>query len=508
MDAVSFTKDWIESDQAEQDIAKECVETHHRDKYNVLKDVSDSTRNSTCRNPRIRAIFSDQTRLEREELYSKGAALGSSDDAVQWSAGRFEQPAPIGLEPQPLLNIFSFTSGKMMTEERILASDGTPIDVVGIFSWFSPRYSLLTDRCRALQNYRISPDFSSCVKCGPGTGPTEDLRECKPCTELVGQRYSQDGVSCVRCPPGQWPSPASPRECLPCHQLEGVRYSEDRSSCERCEAGTTPSPDSTQCLDCSLPGHVLNPDTRRCLKCPEGNWPSTEGYDCSPCNLLEGVRYSDDRRTCVHCPPLTTPTEDSTECLDCSGEFHFYTSSNKTRCAECPGGQGATEDHLGCHRIDGQWGRWGPWTSCSKSCIGEDGEAGLKYRERQCSPPKYGGEECDRAGFKEDQQCAGESTSLTYCPIDGYWGSWKQWGPCSKTCGGGTQFRNRFCNKPQHGGEDCQGEEEESRACNTGGCPVDGRWDDWSQWGPCSKACGGGDSEFSIIFFNINLRSV
>ena len=490
MDAVSFTKDWIKSDQAEQDIAEECVETHHRDKYHALDSAVATENNSTCKNPRIREILADQTTLEKEELYSKGAALGSSDDATLWSAGRFEQPAPIGLEPEPLLNIF--TSSKLINEKRILGSDGREIDVVGIFSWFSPRYSLLTDSCRALENYRISPDFSSCVRCGPGTGPTEDRRECKPCEQLVGHRYSQDGGSCVRCPPGEWPSSTSPSECLACHLVEGVRYSEDRSTCVRCEADTTPSADSTQCLDCSLPDHVLSPDTRRCRKCPEGNWPSTEGFSCSPCNLLDGVRYSDDKRTCVHCPPGTTPTEDSTECLNCSGWNTFYTSANKTRCGECPGGQGATEDHLGCHRIDGQWESWGPWTSCSKSCVAKDGEAGAKYRERQCTSPKYGGKDCDPAGSKESQQCAGESISLTYCPVDGYWDSWTRWGPCSQTCGGGTQSRNRFCNKPQHGGEECQGQAEESRECNTEGCPVDGYWGPYGSWSSCSKKCGGG----------------
>ena len=110
-------------------------------------------------------------------------------------------PDPVALKPEPLLSILM--SSKMMTEDRILASDGAPIDVAGILSWFSPRYSLLTDRCRALQDYRISSDLSGCEPCPPGQGPTEDFRECKPCNQLTGQRYSQDGGSCVRCPPGQ-----------------------------------------------------------------------------------------------------------------------------------------------------------------------------------------------------------------------------------------------------------------------------------------------------------------
>ena len=296
----------------------------------------------------------------------------------------------------------------------------------------------------------------------------------------------------MRCPPGQWPGTTSPSQCLPCHQVEAVRYSTDRRTCVRCEAATTPSLDSTQCLDCSQPDHLLSPDTTRCMKCPPGTWPSPQEFSCSPCNLLDGVRYSGDQTTCERCPPGTTPSQDSTECLDCSSWNTFYTSSNKTRCAECPGGQAATEDHLGCHRIDGQWESWGAWSHCSKSCLGEDGESGSKYRERQCTPPQYGGEECDPAGYTETQSCAGVSLSLTYCPIDGSWERWSDWGHCSKTCGGGSHSRLRYCNQAQHGGKDCEGRDEESRPCNTGGCPVDGVWGSYGSWSSCSKSCGGG----------------
>ena len=360
MDAVSFTNNWIKSDEVREDVGRECVRKHHRNKFDVLDKTSTSKEISNCRNPQINEIFESQNSITKEELYSRGAPLGSSDDFTAWSARVFDQPTTVALEPQPIENLF--ISNMFINEDRILARDGSPIDVVGIFSWFHPRYSLLTDSCRALKDHRVSSDFSSCVKCGPGTGPTEDRRECKPCDQLVGHRYSEDRQFCVRCPPRQWPSPTNPGQCVPCDQLEGVRYSDDQRTCQRCPIGTTPSQHSTQCLDCSLPDHVLNTDTQRCLKCPEGSWPSTEGYDCSPCNLLDGVRYSDDNLTCVECDPGTTPTEDSTECLDCSSEYNFYTSKRKTRCAECPDGKGATEDHLGCHRIDGQWESRGSWS--------------------------------------------------------------------------------------------------------------------------------------------------
>ena len=47
------------------------------------------------------------------------------------------------------------------------------------------------------------------------------------------------------------------------------------------------------------------------------------------------------------------------------------------------------------------------------------------------------------------------------------------WGPCSASCGTGTQSRTRTCNEPppQNGGEDCDGDDTESQDCNTQECP-------------------------------------
>ncbi|XP_035826806.1 uncharacterized protein LOC101848762 [Aplysia californica] len=74
------------------------------------------------------------------------------------------------------------------------------------------------------------------------------------------------------------------------------------------------------------------------------------------------------------------------------------------------------------------------------------------------------------------------SLQKTACEVDGHWSKWGFYSPCSKTCGGGTQFRERTCTDPApaNGGKNCQGElssdfafhgnGRQDRACNTAAC--------------------------------------
>ena len=57
--------------------------------------------------------------------------------------------------------------------------------------------------------------------------------------------------------------------------------------------------------------------------------------------------------------------------------------------------------------------------------------------------------------------------------VDGKYGAWTSYSSCSKTCGGGSQKRTRKCDSPApaHGGKECVGIAEQSRACNTQNCP-------------------------------------
>uniref|UniRef100_A0A1A8IWL5 ADAM metallopeptidase with thrombospondin type 1 motif, 2 n=1 Tax=Nothobranchius kuhntae TaxID=321403 RepID=A0A1A8IWL5_NOTKU len=55
---------------------------------------------------------------------------------------------------------------------------------------------------------------------------------------------------------------------------------------------------------------------------------------------------------------------------------------------------------------------------------------------------------------------------------DGNWGSWSEYGQCSRTCGGGVQFRTRSCDNPSpaNGGRTCIGATQQFQMCNTNEC--------------------------------------
>ncbi|XP_078346439.1 A disintegrin and metalloproteinase with thrombospondin motifs 6-like isoform X2 [Oculina patagonica] len=60
--------------------------------------------------------------------------------------------------------------------------------------------------------------------------------------------------------------------------------------------------------------------------------------------------------------------------------------------------------------------------------------------------------------------------------VDGGWSSWSaKYSDCSRSCGGGVQYRERRCiaPRPKNGGKRCEGEEREYKICNTAACSTD-----------------------------------
>ncbi|XP_041359749.1 SCO-spondin-like isoform X3 [Gigantopelta aegis] len=149
---------------------------------------------------------------------------------------------------------------------------------------------------------------------------------------------------------------------------------------------------------------------------------------------------------------------------------------------ECDGSESETETCSVQHcPVDGVWDVWSDWDSCSLTCGG-----GIQWRTRNCTGPFYGGQDC-AGSANQSRDC-----NAQLCPVDGYFNEWAPWSECDVTCNGGIRWRNRTCMGPLHGGNDCQGQWNQTEACNTQQCPVDGVFSDWSDWGECSVTCGGG----------------
>ncbi|XP_054571909.1 papilin [Eptesicus fuscus] len=56
------------------------------------------------------------------------------------------------------------------------------------------------------------------------------------------------------------------------------------------------------------------------------------------------------------------------------------------------------------------------------------------------------------------------------------WGPWGDWSPCSRTCGGGISFRERFCSSQRRdGGSSCVGPTRRHRFCHIESCPPGAR---------------------------------
>ncbi|XP_038664711.1 adhesion G protein-coupled receptor B1 isoform X7 [Scyliorhinus canicula] len=132
-------------------------------------------------------------------------------------------------------------------------------------------------------------------------------------------------------------------------------------------------------------------------------------------------------------------------------------------------------------RVHGVWEEWSPWSLCSSTC-----GRGHRDRTRSCMQPQFGGNPCE-GPEKQTKFC-----NIALCPVDGNWNDWSSWSQCSATCSNGTQQRTRECNGPSFGGAECQGYWSENRPCFLRQCPVDGKWQKWSSWEPCTKSCDGG----------------
>ncbi|KAJ8005411.1 hypothetical protein DPEC_G00146370 [Dallia pectoralis] len=183
----------------------------------------------------------------------------------------------------------------------------------------------------------------------------------------------------------------------------------------------------------------------------------------SVCSATCGEGWQSRTRLCVS----------SSHSTQCSGPLREQRPCNDS--AVCPAALIA---------VNGVWEDWSPWSLCSSTC-----GRGNRDRTRTCKPPQFGGDLC-LGPDKQNKFC-----NIAVCPVDGVWNEWANWGSCSVSCSNGTMQRIRECNGPSYGGSECRGEWMETRDCFLSDCPVDGKWQPWTLWTGCTKTCGGGSQQ-------------
>jgi len=127
-----------------------------------------------------------------------------------------------------------------------------------------------------------------------------------------------------------------------------------------------------------------------------------------------------------------------------------------------------------------EWGDWGAWSVCTKSCAG-----GETYRFRSENvTEEHGGSNC--VGSADETQVCNPGG----CLVDCKWGEWEDWGTCPRTCGGAQRMTERApVREAEWGGAPCEGPTEKRDTCNDVECPVDCNWSPWSRWSLCSRTC-------------------
>ncbi|KAK3083453.1 hypothetical protein FSP39_022988 [Pinctada imbricata] len=359
--------------------------------------------------------------------------------------------------PFPSNTVYNDIPGTDLVGGYVKLTDGThtcrhtsPISIFGGFLYGRQNY----ESYGFPTGMRMAPINVPCIKTPTQTGDGID----NDCDGLIDEEMCHDNWKGTV--DGKWASWGSWATCsISCIPTSGSRS----GTTSRIRTCSNPAPkyDGKQCAGDSSQSKTCTPSSN----CPvDGKWGGWGSW--GSCSLTCGGGSQGRTRACNNPAPRHGGAS-------CGGSA---SSSKSCNTHSCP--------------IDGGWGSWGRWATCSLTCGG-----GRQSRSRSCdSPaPRHGGASCGGSGTSS------QSCNSNPCPIDGAWGSWGRWATCSLTCGGGRQSRTRSCDSPapRHGGASCGGSVTSSQDCNTHNCPIDGKWGSWSSWGTCSLTCGGGSQSRS-----------